>query len=463
MNTRRAVPVVLVLLLTGVSTNAGPEGPASIWSRGAYLGACLEGPASTPGLGPQAKSAPPVVAAAPPPWLANLTAYLEAVTRHTPGKADLPARTIAGWTGSDLEEVWTDLTSLVALWGRELRRPGRQGSAVYRDTVVTAPELRAILGLTDEEAKDGNINRIEHRAAILHADAVMLVIPLLPRGVGCTAASTVLVQDGGSVGSGCISIHWNHGRTLLDAVRPDPGGDATVRLWYRASIAYLLEVGDFANSLQQIVRARMLFPRDAGILLERGFYQEAFASPLIQPAAYASGVDRRGPAPHLREAESLYRDALESDPGFIEARVRRGHVLGELGRHREAAEELRLAATDLRSAAGTAVAPELRYYAELFLGREEESLGSRDAAREHYTTAAQLYPLAQTPCLALAHLARGSGDRAGSSQAMQQLLGLPFNREMETDPWWSYHRVQGDRAAALFAALYAPFLAGEGR
>jgi len=109
------------------------------------------------------------------------------------------------------------------------------------------------------------------------------------------------------------------------------------------------------------------------------------------------------------------------------------------------------------------VAPELRYYAELFLGREEESLGSRDAAREHYTTAAQLYPLAQTPCLALAHLARGSGDRAGSSQAMQQLLGLPFNREMETDPWWSYHRVQGDRAAALFAALYAPFLAGEGR
>ena len=116
------------------------------------------------------------------------------------------------------------------------------------------------------------------------------------------------------------------------------------RLWYVATITYLLETGDFANADLQIARARLLFPDDPAILFEHGFYHEGFASPFIQTAALESGFDTRGAKTHLDEADDLYRRAVKGNPKFVEARVHRGFVLGLLGQHRDAAEELRLAA-----------------------------------------------------------------------------------------------------------------------
>jgi tetratricopeptide (TPR) repeat protein len=385
------------------------------------------------------------------PWLARLSSYLEAVNEHRPGSLDMAAR-LTGFIGeNDLYEIRNDLFALVAICKRELGRSVRPAPIVYRDTLIPFPDLRRILGLTDDEAAKGNANRILQRAAILHADIAMLVIPLLPGRTGCSARATLLVVDGNTVGSGCVSIHWAHGRLLLDAVRPDPGRDPIVRLWYVASITYLLETGDYANGDLQIARARLLLPDDPAILFEHGFYHEGFAAPFIQTAAFESGADTRGAKIHLEEADDLYRRAIKENPHFVEARVHRGFVLGLLGQHRDAAEELRLA---VASAAG----PRLRYYAELFLGHAEESLGNRAAARGHYTEAAALYPQAQSPLLALALLARQNGDRAETQAAIGKLLALPRDRLAGTDPWWVYYRSQNLGFQAQFAALHAPFL-----
>jgi hypothetical protein len=353
----------------------------------------------------------------------------------------------------DLEEVRTDFLALVAICKRELGRSVRTAPIVYRDTVITFPDLRRLLGLTDDEAVKGNANRVLQRAAIFHADVAMLVIPLLPGRAGCSARATLLLKDGNSVGAGCVGIHWTHGRLLLDAVRPDPGKDPVARLWYVATITYLLEIGDFANADPQIARARLLFPDDPAILFEHGLFHEGFASPYIQTAALESGADIRGASVHLDEAEDLYRRAVKGNSKFVEARVHRGFVLGLLGQHRDAAEELRLVAP-------AAAEPQLRYYAELFLGRAEESLGNRVAARDHYGRAAELYPQAQSPLLALALLARQFGDRAGAQSAMRQVLALSQARDMAADPWWRYYRWQQADFKARFAELHAPFLPG---
>ena len=383
-------------------------------------------------------------------WLTRLSSYLEAVNEHKPGTLDMPAR-LTGFMGEgDLDEARTDFIALVAICKRELSRSVRPAPIVHRGTLIPFADLRQLLGLTDDEAAEGNANRILLRAAILHADVAMLVIPLLPGRTGCFARATLLVQDGSGVGTGCIGIHWAHGRLLLDAVRPDPGKDQIARLWYFATITYLLEIGDFANANPQIERGRLLFPSDPAILFEHGYYHEGFASPLIQTAALESGADMRGASVHLDEAEDLYRRAVKGNPEFVEARVHRGFVLSLLGRHRDAAEELRLAAS-------TAAGPQLRYYAELFLGHAEESLGNRVTARDHYRQASALYPQAQSPLLALAVLARQLGDRAWAQNSMRQLLALPAAWK-DTDPWWSYYRWQNQGSEALFAELHAPFL-----
>jgi tetratricopeptide (TPR) repeat protein len=103
---------------------------------------------------------------------------------------------------------------------------------------------------------------------------------------------------------------------------------------------------------------------------------------------------------------------------------------------------------------------ELQYYANLYLGREEQALGRRDAARAAFERAASLYPRAQSPYLALSQLARRYGDRPGAWVALQPLLGLPARAPDREDPWWDYYGSAGRHADALLAELRTPFLAG---
>jgi tetratricopeptide (TPR) repeat protein len=153
----------------------------------------------------------------------------------------------------------------------------------------------------------------------------------------------------------------------------------------------------------------------------------------------------------LRQAEGFLRRAVEGRPEAVEAHLRHGRVLGELGRHAEAALELQQADKGASSS-------QLAYYADLFLGAEQEALGSRDAARTSYENAAAMYPRAQSPLIALSQLARRSGDRAGALKAMSQLFALPRDRDADDDPWWAYYIYQARDSWAQLNAVRKPFL-----
>jgi len=404
-------------------------------------------------VSPGLKARPPAV---PPPWLTRLSSWLEAVNEHKPGQLDMAARLAGLSTEDDLQAAVSDYLNLVVIFRRELGRPGRLDSVVYKDTPIALADLRTLLALTDEEAAAGIANRMLLKAATLHADVAMLAVPTLPGRAGCSARGTVLVQDGNRVGIGCVCYHWTIARALLGAVRPEPGKDPGVRVWYQATITWLLTAGDFANADLHIPHAQLILPDDPVIRYLHGRYHEVTASPLIQPVALDAGTDTRGAKAHLEEAADHYRRALRVNPYFVEARVHRGFVLLELSHEGEARGELLRAVVE---AQGT----RLRYYAELFLGRAEELAGNAAAAREHFARAATLYPAAQSPRLALALLARQRAERDRARQEMQAVLSMTAAERDRSDPWWNYYRWQNRDADTLLAELYRMVAPGAAR
>ena len=153
----------------------------------------------------------------------------------------------------------------------------------------------------------------------------------------------------------------------------------------------------------------------------------------------------------LREAEALFRRRSRSN----RITRRRGCATARAGRARQARRG--------RGGAARAVADltdrQLLYYAELFLGGEEEALGNRDAARVAYEQAAERFPMAQSPLLALSQLARRYGDRGGALRAIDRLFALAGRgpHDEHDDPWWWYYVAQGRDADDLLEAMQQPF------
>lgn len=362
--------------------------------------------------------------------------------RHRPGEADLWATEIGGWAGADLEAVVGDLRKLAAFLDRA--RQGRRNSAIqlYNRT-FTVSEVETILG--------GNSTL--RRGAGLHADVAMLVPEDASRRVSQMASRAFVVQDGRQQGVRFNTVHWQLARRLLDGIVPSPANDAGALLWYRACSAYLLRNGHLDEAQVHLENARRTFPASWEVLLDSAYLHQKFSSPEIQAAVQAMSaegiaVDVGSQRTELGRAERFFRQTLAINAASVEARVRRGGVLGQLERHQEAAAEL-------RKALEGAPKGELRYLAELLLGREEEALGRFDAARERFQAAADLYPRAQSPHLALSRLARQSGDRQAALGALQKLIALPASELVRADPWWRYYDSHAEDADDLLRGLHA--------
>jgi tetratricopeptide (TPR) repeat protein len=336
----------------------------------------------------------------------NLSLWMKAVQEHRSGTADTAAFQIARWSTPELRAVVADAKKYV----REL-----------------------------EKSRRAEGNRILLRGAFLHSDIVELIPEYL--GSGSSPESVVVVGDGRQIGLMYPTIHWSLGRSLLDSVWPTPASERDVLIWYRHAASYLTRTRAHSEALAHLERARQLFPEDLEILLNSAYLHEKLASPVIQAAA-ASIDPLRGTraavnskSTELERAEKFFRQALAIVPENAEARVRLGRVVGQLGRHREAAAELKHAIKlGLRS--------QFLYLAQLFLGREEEVLGNRAAARECFERALKLYPRAQSPRLSLSQLARQSGDRPGALRALQPLSERSVDQVAQEDPWWTYLDVQ---------------------
>jgi tetratricopeptide (TPR) repeat protein len=314
---------------------------------------------------------------------------------------------VSTWTGAELEDV-----------AAEAKRHAR--------TIAKTDPDRA--------------NRILLRGAALHADIARLIPDDVVRR-SPSQETTYVVRDGRWLGVRYVSMHWQLGRSLLDSVVPAPAEHAGVREWYLETCTDLLRLRQFAAAVDHYSRARQLFPSDPVILFVSGALHERFASTALQAAAESITQSERTTAAvstmrgELARAERLFRDSLVHRPDHVEARLRHGRVLDDLGRHEEAASELRRAIAD--GASGP-----LLYLAHLFLGRAEEALGRDAAARDAFEQALALYPNAQSPRLALSQIARRAGNRAAAQRELQAIAKLPDDEQRREDPWWVYYDVQ---------------------
>jgi tetratricopeptide (TPR) repeat protein len=336
-----------------------------------------------------------VLAAAADPGLARLVRWLATVQQHTPGCGEALAAEVGSWSKEELESIF------------------------YANEPLTHNEML-------------------RRGAVLHADIAVF----MPGALG----GEPLVEDGGRKGWRSGTVHWEIGRQLLDSITPSPAADAGALLWYRAVSAYLLRKGHLAEASAHLARARQVFPQRSVFWLDSAYLHQEWSSPPIRAAVDALRTDgvnvgvgsRRA---ELQRAERFLRQALVLAPDDADARLRLGHTLGELGRHQEAAAEL-------RKAIEAEPANQQLYLSELFLGRQEDALGRRGEAKRRFENAAALYPMAQSPQLALSQLARQSGDQAGAQRALQHVWAASSTGD-RTDPWWDYYQPHVEDAEPL--------------
>jgi tetratricopeptide (TPR) repeat protein len=325
----------------------------------------------------------------------------------------------------------------------ETHKPGDPGRAAVEVSTWTGPELEAVVAEAKQHARTlarsqpDKSNRLLLRGAALHADIGRLIPEDTVRRSPSQKTSYV-IRDGRWVGIRYISMHWQLGRSLLDSVIPDPGSNPDVRAWYLETSSDLLRMRQMAAAVEHYARARQLFPSDPAILFGSGVLHERFASSAMQAGAESVVESNRTAAAmssgraELMKAERFLRDALAQQPDHLEARVRRGRVLEDLGRHREAIEELR------RAVAGGATGS-LLYLAQMFIGRAEEASGHDAAARAAFEHASAMYPNAQSPRLALSQIARRAGDRRAAQHELQAIARLPDDERRREDPWWFYY------------------------
>jgi tetratricopeptide (TPR) repeat protein len=445
--------------------------------------------------------------------LEGLESWLKAVARHTPGEDDDALQEIAAWPNANLKNLWVDanvLSQIIrsqavrAMIGRPvltrfsvIGEGQKTSTAVHytktqfrRMTVLACaaggvlietqcmamgaaveldPELRQIAILARAAKLRDDPNYIMRRGAILHSDVAILA-PLSMKAPGETRPTgmglerfRMEISDGREIDLSQSAVHWEIARMLLDFVvppggdRPAAGRDDMVRQWYRATASWMQLKEDHDNLHLQ--RARKLFPSDPDILFLSACQRETYAGPPIQTAVRSAVlptgvvIDVGSDRAELREAEALFRRVLDVRSDFAEARLRYGRVLDLLGKHAEAAAEL-------RKAIGGLTDRQLLYYGGMFLGAAEEALGNRDAARVGYEQSAELYPMAQSPLLALSQLARRYGDRGGALRAIDRLFALPeADLDAQTEPWWSYYVAQARDADDLLEAMHRPYLA----
>jgi tetratricopeptide (TPR) repeat protein len=288
---------------------------------------------------------------------------------------------------------------------------------------------------------------LEADVAIVTTNALR---PIDADAPGADRPYKVQMIDGEATNFGLGEIHWAIGRSLLNAVTPQP--DAMVNLWYRATGAWMLREQQFNPA--HLERARDLFPNDAFIAFLSGANAEIYASPFVQSAiktaVLPAGVVFKigNESSELKLAEPLFQRAVRLDPAFAEARVHLGHVLLARGQFEDAINEL--TAVEMRE-------PLLRYYANMFLGAAREALGRVDAARAAYDQAAAIFPRAQSPYLALSALDARRGDRGAARKSIEQVLAFPRDAALRDDPWWRYGITPGRRASDLMEELTKVF------
>jgi tetratricopeptide (TPR) repeat protein len=391
----------------------------------------------------------------------DLSRWLSAVLDHRAGEVDSSLLGVAAMSTDALRALWVDVQVLLRIVDlqpgerRGTRGEPNQGlryvplgdgqpgtttadfSRALRQRFENQAARRSFEAMGEQVTRRGRTS-VCRRATMLHTDVALLAPEVAAAAGGKASTSAPLkmyVGDGSSLGAETLSLHWDLARLLAGMITPDPRLDAFVRRWYHATLLQA-HASETFDSLQ-LRHGLRLFPDDAQLLFAAGCEREAFASPIFQQfARQIEGMRMRpdfGPADgELRRAEDYFRRVVDAQPTFTEAAVHLGRVLGLRGQHAEAARVL--------AAAGDAGGDStVTYYAALFLGAELEALQRPADAQAAYERAAQAVPAARLPHLALAHLARQSGERADTLDRLRRALA-PVSDDPADEPWFVYRR-----------------------
>ena len=331
-------------------------------------------------------------------------------------------------------------------------KPGEADEPAIAVGDLSRAQLLRILQRVEHAPSPGRAIRL---GAVLHLDIAFRVsarargalFSSYPRTGPPPPPVPFFVVDGAGTGLGLSSTHLELARALIRKLTPAVR-EAFARAWYVGSAAELARRKNFAELAVHLEHARDIVPGDAEILLASGYLHECFAGPMAQAAARERASIRVGErSTNLRQAERYFREALEEDPVLAEARLRLGRVLGLQNRHKDAIPELQRALDLAKDRMQS-------YYALLLLGREEESLGRLEAAREHFEHASAMYPTAQSPRLALSRLAVERGNDDEAQRTLDGVIDAPPEAATTIDPWWIYDFGPGRYADSKLSELY---------
>ena len=405
-----------------------------------------------------------------PAAVAAVERWIAAVQHHVPGQGDAEVEMVSALTFDERRELNAGMEFFLhVLLGNQppTKTPG-------------AKLLASVAGATRQVA---GATAFLKRAAVLHTDTAFKreidnitdVAPAgrppgLPYSPLLSQRSLIRNWDGEILGNTLADWNWTFARSLVALLSPRPSADPFVGTWYHATSAFMFQRGSYGELLPHLESGTALLPDDARILFDRACYAEIQGLPRIQVLLSDADVltmrttrsrsDTITMPAHLRqfgippedetndEAERLFRRALRVDPSFVEARVRLGRLLGVRKRHDEAASELAAAITAKPTGA-------LLFYAHLFAGRSAQVLGKIAGAVEHYRSAAQLFPGAQSAQLALSQAALLESDVPAALESVQRL----DNSTTARDPWWSYYLASGRDADTLLREMWAQVLA----
>jgi tetratricopeptide (TPR) repeat protein len=209
-------------------------------------------------------------------------------------------------------------------------------------------------------------------------------------------------------------------RTVIDLTksRLPPVRASFRRAWYVLAIRHYESWGRIPQTEQLLERTRELYPSDPETLLLDAIADEANARPHEPAPTAAQRVSR------LRDAQRKLRASLDGNPNVVEARLRYGHVLQELGD----AEDAQRAFVGLPTSSD----PRVRYLSSLFLGHLTDAMGDPAAAARWYQNAIDATP-GQSAVVARSELLHRSGDVDAAAAALPAML-----QGTNDDPWWSY-------------------------
>ena len=393
-----------------------------------------------------------------------LKEWIFAVDRHAAGERDESLRTIGAWTAADLDVMHAYFEAIAEV-------PVDNPNRAARRRQISRFDLASIKQRTKDLRLRGDFDDFRKRAAILHTDAALLqsspvvVAPPTPREKRPAwrrgepePAVDVLSADGRVERFQIENPHWQIAKNLLEALPAKPRRDPIVAQWYRAIAAHFAREDNRADALRHFEWAHRVVPDDPGVLFGEACLQETLGSPNVQNfarlAALPNGMVILGvtsPQNHFRRAETLLERALASQPDFVEARLRLGHVLVEQ-------RQYEAALTQLGEVIASTSDPLLGYYAQLFSGDAALALNRIAESRASYERALASHPDAQAARLGLAAATRAAGDRRGAIDALMITLSSKIERrDSEHDPWWQYYNGDANNVDRLLSELRAPF------